>query len=141
MLEPIAITGIGLVTPLGLGREAVWEGLLGGRSGIGPVESFDTSAYKVKLGGEVRGFRPEEHFRRLSPGQVGRASQMAVAAAYEAVGDAGLDLSSLPAEKMGVVMGTTSGEPQEVERFDDRYVAGELGEVGREFMDRYPCHV
>ena len=141
MQEPIAITGIGLVTPLGEGRDLVWSRLLDGASGIAPVTSFDTSAYRVRLGGEVSGFRPERHLRNLDARSVGRASQMAIAAAYEALEDSGLELQGLAPERAGIVMGTTSGEPQEVERFDDHYVARDLGSVGREFMDRYPCHV
>ncbi len=142
----IAVTGIGLVTPVGLGREEVWLNLLAGKSGIAPVTSFDTSAYNVHLGGEVKGFRPEEHLRRLRAGELGRASQMAVAAARMAIADAGLDPDSLfggalaPA-RCGVVMGTTSGEPQEVERFDDLFVGQALERVSADFMHRYPCHL
>ncbi len=135
------ITGIGLVTPLGKGRELFWSRLLAGDSGISPVSSFDTSAYSVHLGGEVKDFRAREHVKNLEPESLGRASQMAIAAAYEALEDSGVDLGEIPRERSGVIMGTTSGEPQEVERFDDRYVAGDLRSVGREFMDRYPCHV
>ncbi len=138
---PIVVTGIGLVTPVGMGRERVWSNLLAGKSGIGPVESFDTHAFNVHLGGEVRGFQPQEHLRRLDPSRVGRASQLAIAAAYLALEDAGLAPEEIEAERAGVIMGTTSGEPQEVERFDDRWVADELAQVGCEFMERYPCHM
>ena len=140
MAAPIVITGIGLVTPAGLGHDEVWANLLAGRSGIAPVESFDTAAYNVHLGGEVRGFEPRHHLRRLEARQAGRASQLAIAAAHQALEDAGLAAGELVPERTGVIMGTTSGEPQEVERFDDRWVADELAEVGGEFMGRYPCH-
>jgi len=137
----IAVTGIGAVTPVGAGREEVWRRLLAGRSGVGPVESFDTSNYSVHVGGEIKDFDPVPFFQQLDVDTVGRASQLAVAAARQAVADAGLDLSTLAPERAGVAMGTTSGEPREVESFDDRYVAEELEQVGPEFMDRYPCHV
>jgi 3-oxoacyl-[acyl-carrier-protein] synthase II len=140
-MSRIAVTGVGLVTPVGSGCEQVFERLLAGVSGIGAVESFDTSRHAVHRGGEVKDFRAESHFRRLDPRQHGRASQMAVAAARLALADAGLDPERLDPERAGVAMGTTSGEPQEVERFDDRILAGELERVGAEFVGRYPCHV
>ncbi len=141
MTQRIAVTGIGAVTPVGSGIEEVWSNLLAGRSGISAVESFDTSRYSVHRGGEVKQFDPAPTFRRLDPNTVGRASQLAVAAARQAVDDAGLDLTTLLPERAGVVMGTTSGEPREVELFDDHYVAEELDRVGPEFIGRYPCHV
>jgi 3-oxoacyl-[acyl-carrier-protein] synthase II len=141
MKSRIAVTGLGLVTPVGAGRQEVWEALLEGRSGFAPVESFDTRAFSVHLGAEVRGFDPSPWVRRQSPAALGRASQLAIAAARQALEDAGLDPESLEPERAGVAMGTTSGEPREVERFDDRYLAGELDQVGPEFMGLYPCHM
>jgi 3-oxoacyl-[acyl-carrier-protein] synthase II len=141
MKPRIAVTGLGLVTPVGAGREEVWQGLLAGRSGFAPVESFDTRAFSVHLGAEVRGFDAEPYVRRLAAGSLGRASQLAIAAARMALTDAGVDAEALAPERAGVAMGTTSGEPREVERFDDRYLAGELDRVGAEFISLYPCHM
>jgi 3-oxoacyl-[acyl-carrier-protein] synthase II len=141
MKPAIAVTGLGLVTPIGAGREEVWEGLLAGRCGFAPVESFDTRAFSVHLGAEVRSFDAEPYARRLDPRALGRASLLAVAAARMALEDAGVEPSALAPERAGVAMGTTSGEPREVERFDDRYLAGELDRVGAEFISLYPCHM
>jgi 3-oxoacyl-[acyl-carrier-protein] synthase II len=145
-VEPrIAVTGLGLVTPIGAGREEVWTGLLAGRSGFAPVESFDTRAFNVHLGAEVRGFQPDPYVRRLDPAALGRASKLAIAAARMAIEDAGIDLGGgspgWDPERAGIAMGTTSGEPMEVEKLDDRYLAGELDRVGPEFLRLYPCHV
>lgn len=137
----IAVTGLGLVTPIGSGRQEVWEGLLAGRSGFAPVESFDTGVFTTHLGAEVRGFDPAPWTRRHDPASLGRASLLAIAAARQALEDAGLDPESLVPERAGVAMGTTSGEPREVERFDDRFLAGELDRVGPEFISLYPCHM
>jgi len=147
----IVVTGIGAVTPVGTGREEVWSALLAGRSGFSPVETFDTSRYPVHVGAEVRGFDPARHLRRLAPDELGRASQLAVAAGRLALADAGLDTGGLDTagldtagldpERCGVAMGTTSGEPQIVERFDDRVAADELDRVDGEFMDRYPSQL
>src|SRR6185436_10842493 len=65
--------------------------------------------------------------------------QLAIAAAHMALEDAGLE--HVDSRRAGVAMGTTSGEPREVERFDDRYLAGALDGLGPEFIDLYPCHM
>lgn len=135
----IVVTGLGLVTPVGTGREEVWEALLAGRSGIRPVQSFDTGRFTTRLGAEVPGFEPR--LRTLDPAKTGRASQFAATAARMALEDAGLGAGDVAPERGGVAMGTTSGEPLEVERFDDKYLAGELDKVGPEFISRYPCHM
>jgi 3-oxoacyl-[acyl-carrier-protein] synthase II len=143
----IAVTGIGTVTPLGIGREELWRGLLAGRHGFAPVESFDTSAFRVHLGAEVRGFSPAPYVRKLDPARIGRASQFAITASRLALVDAGLgdwledEQGGVTGERAGLALGTTSGESREIERFDDRYLAGELDAVGGEFMARYPSHM
>ncbi|HEX9671587.1 MAG TPA: beta-ketoacyl-[acyl-carrier-protein] synthase family protein [Thermoanaerobaculia bacterium] len=137
----VVVTGLGAVTPVGTGVEELWSGLLAGRSGFSPVESFDTGRFNVHLGAEVRGFEPAAWVRTLDHAALGRASQLAVAAARMALADAGLEAEAVEPERAGVSMGTTSGEPVEVERFDDRYLAGELDQVGPEFMGLYPCHM
>src|SRR5689334_12028663 len=115
----VVVTGIGVVTSIGVGAEAFWRALLAGRSGIGPVESFDTSRYAVHIGGEVKQFDPAPFTRRLPAASVGRASQLAIAAARLALEDAGLDAAALDPRSVGVSLGTTSGEPTLIERFDD----------------------
>jgi 3-oxoacyl-[acyl-carrier-protein] synthase II len=140
MRTRIVVTGIGVVTSVGAGREEFWESLLAGRCGISLVESFDTAAFGVHRGGEVKGFDAARYLRRLDPSRIGRASQFAAAAARLALADAGVEPDSLDPLRAGVSMGTTSGEPLEVERFNDAYVAKELDRVGPEFIGRYPCH-
>jgi 3-oxoacyl-[acyl-carrier-protein] synthase II len=145
MERRVVITGLGVVTPVGVGRGPFWEAILAGRHGFAPVRSFDTSALPVHLGAEVgEDFQPEDHVRTLDPGSVGRASQLAIAAARLALADAGLGEQPalpLPADRCGVALGTTSGEPLEVERFDDLVVGERLDRLGPEFIRRYPCHV
>jgi 3-oxoacyl-[acyl-carrier-protein] synthase II len=137
----VAVTGIGVVTPIGCGREAWWKALLAGVSGIGRVESFDTSAYPVHIGGEVRGFDGAQYLRRLDPATTGRASQFAAAAARLALDDAGVDLEKVNRKRVGVSMGTTSGEPLYVEQYNNiRKAEGEAAIPG-DILPRYPCHV
>jgi len=130
-----------MLTPIGTGREQFWNALVGGRSGIGPVKSFDTSNYSVHLGAEIQDFQPQNYVSELAPESIGRSSQLAIAAARLALSDASLDLNKIDLERAGVCVGTTSGEPHFIERFDDHYVQGNLSNVGEEFITRYPCHV
>jgi len=136
----VAVTGIGLVTPVGSGREQVWGNLLAGTCGIRPVSSFDTSAYAVHNGAELQGFEPTA-LARPTGRRLGRTSQIAITAAEQAVDDSGLDLDALDPTRIGVAMGTTSGEPREIEAFDDLWVAEQLDRVGPEFLELYPCQV
>jgi 3-oxoacyl-[acyl-carrier-protein] synthase II len=137
----VVITGIGLITPIGSGRQNFWDALIAGRSGIGQVTSFDSSAFSVHVGAEVRDFAPEQHLRRQSPESMGRGSQLAVAAARMALADAGVEVQSINGETVGVCMGTTSGEPQFVERYNDIRKASSLDAVPAGLPLQYPCHV
>jgi 3-oxoacyl-[acyl-carrier-protein] synthase II len=137
----IVITGIGVITPVGTGCEEFWSHVLDGQSGIAPVKSFDTSAYNVHRGAEVKEFTSKDFVLNLDAAHLGRASQFAIAAARLALADAGVEVSSLDRKRAGVSMGTTSGEPREIERFDDSFVSDRLDRIGPEFLALYPCHV
>ena len=130
-----------MVTSIGTGCEQFWSNLLAGQSGTSPVDSFDTSSFSVHRGAEVKDFHATDYLVNLDPAHLGRASQFAIAAARLALADAGVQLDTLSLARTGVSLGTTSGEPQEVERFDDHYVSKQLRNVGPEFVSRYPCHV
>lgn len=136
----VVVTGLGVVTSIGIGIGPFWEALLAGRSGIGPVESFDTARYAVHVGGEVKGFDPTPYIRRRDASSLGRASKLAIAAARLALEDARLHTAGVDPTRTGVVMGTTSGEATMIEQFDDREIAGRRDAIGAEFIDRYPCH-
>jgi 3-oxoacyl-[acyl-carrier-protein] synthase II len=140
-VSAVVVTGIGLVTSIGTGREQFWNALMAGRSGFGPVRSFDTSRFGVHLGAEIADFNPQEYVFELDPEAIGRSSQLAIAAARLALSDGSLDLAQVDRSRAGVCVGTTSGEPHFIEAFDDQYVTGKLEQVGREFITRYPCHV
>lgn len=88
----VVITGFGAVTPVGNDRESTWCGLVAGSSGVGPITAFDASGLPVRIAAEVRGFDPAEHLDHRRVRRTARFSQFAIAAAREAVRDAGLAL-------------------------------------------------
>ncbi|GAA2259317.1 ketosynthase chain-length factor [Streptomyces amakusaensis] len=103
------VTGIGVAAPNGLGAKTWWAAVLRGESGIGPVTRFDPVGYPVRLAGEVPGFVAEEHVpSRLLP-QTDRVTRLSLAAAEEALADAGVDPSELPEYSAGVVTASSSG--------------------------------
>ncbi len=140
-MRRVVVTGMGLLTPIGTGKDEFWNGLIAGRSGIAPVASFDTSAFPVHKGAEVKDFNPESYLRKLSPLAMGRGSQLAIAAARIAIGDSGVELSDYDRNRIGVSMGTTSGEPQIVERYNDIRKSDGLESIPKDIPPRYPCHV
>lgn len=137
----IVVTGLGMVTSIGTGREQFWNALIAGKCGFGPVQSFNTSGYSVHLGAEILDFDPKDHVVRLDSRVIGRSSQLAIAAARFALADGKLDVESIDRTRAGVCVGTTSGEPHFIERFDDRYVQGDIAKAGDGFIHGYPCHV
>jgi 3-oxoacyl-[acyl-carrier-protein] synthase II len=108
MSTRVAITGIGLVTPLGNDRESTWQAVCEGRSGAGLVTSFDASRHKVRIAAEVKDFDPQNYMDRKLARRTDRFTQLALAAAKEAVGDSGLDIAAMP-DDVGVVVGSGSG--------------------------------
>lgn len=137
----VVITGMGVVSSVGIGIDAFWRSILAGTSGIAPISSFNSDAYAVHIGGEVRGFDAAGSVQRLSPDSMSRASQLAIAAARLALRDAGVEPEADEAVTVGVSMGTTSGEPTLVEYFNDHELAGDRAGIGAQFIEQYPSHV
>jgi len=100
------ITGIGAITPLGLGVKEFWAGLAAGKSGIGYISYFDTSNYQVKVDAEVKGFDPAQYMDLKIVDRTPRSVHLAIAAAKEAIELARLDVSQEPAERVGVITST-----------------------------------
>lgn len=108
-MRRVVVTGLGVVAPNGVGREAFWDACLNGRSGVDFIRSFDASEFPIGIAGEVHNFdvtpfMPEEH--RKSVKVMNRPSRFAVGASVLASRDAGLDLVNEDVERIGVVMGT-----------------------------------
>ena len=105
----VVVTGMGLVSPLGQSVEEYWDGLVNGRSGIGPLTLCDPAQFPCRIAGEVTGFDPQQYADRKDVRRMARFSQLAVAASGLALDDAGLDVSTLDEERIGVVMGNGNG--------------------------------
>ena len=105
----VVITGLGAITPLGLNVPQTWEGLLAGRSGVGPVTQFDASDLPCRIAAEVKGFEPRDYIPYKEIRRMSCVSQYAVAAAQEARSDAGLADALPDPERVGVLIGTGLG--------------------------------
>jgi 3-oxoacyl-[acyl-carrier-protein] synthase II len=140
-MRRVVITGIGVISPVGTGKSRFWSALLAGESGIGPVTAFDSTNYAAHIGGEVRDFDATCYIRKQQPDRMGRASQMAIGATRLAITDSGLELGSIPRRRIGVSMGTTSGEPIFVEQYNDARRQGGDDAVEADCLALYPCHV
>jgi len=105
----VVVTGVGALTPLGLTLEETWEGLLAGRSGVGPITQFDASDLPVRIAGELKNFDPRQYIDFKEARRMARCSQVALAAAQAALADAGLDLPLPDEERVGVLIGSGAG--------------------------------
>src|SRR5436190_13444552 len=108
-MRRVAVTGLGVVAPNGVGREAFWSACVEGKSAVRPIRSFDASAHPVRIAAEVDGFDvvpflPLEQRKSLKI--MGRAARFGIGAACLAVTDSGLELQREDPERIGVVMGT-----------------------------------
>ena len=110
MKRRVAITGLGVVSPLGIGLEAFWTNLMAGKSGISTITSFDITDFPVKIAGEVKNFDLSEFIEdKKSIRHMDRNSQFALAAAIMAAKDAGFDISKEEAGRVGTFIGTGIG--------------------------------
>ncbi|MFQ6109674.1 MAG: beta-ketoacyl synthase N-terminal-like domain-containing protein, partial [Candidatus Aminicenantales bacterium] len=105
----VAVTGIGLVSPLGIGTEENWRALLAGQSGISLISRFDASDYSSRIAGEVKGFDPLRFIDKKDVRKMDLFIQYAMAAAQLAVEDAEVPFSLLEGERCGVYIGSGIG--------------------------------
>jgi len=105
----VVITGLGVVSPIGIGVDAFWESLVSGRSGIGPITRFDASDFPSQIAGEVKGFDPLDYLESKEVRKLGTFIQFAVAASREAKSDAGLEINAHNGERVGVHIGAGIG--------------------------------
>jgi len=105
----VVVTGMGLVSPVGIGVEESWQALVAGKSGIAPITHYDASTYPTRIAGEVKGFEPDRFMERKEARRNDRFIQFALAAADMAVKDAGIDFAKEDPERVGVIVGSGMG--------------------------------
>jgi 3-oxoacyl-[acyl-carrier-protein] synthase II len=113
-MPKVVITGLGAITPIGNDVETFWKNLVAGVSGVDFIKSFDTTGLEVRFGAEVKDFRPEDYMDYKTVKRSSRSSQLAVAAALQALRDAGYEVTPEEAERVGVVINTGAGGVAEV---------------------------
>src|SRR2546428_9450955 len=105
----VVVTGLGMITPLGATVEKTWEGIVAGRSGIGPITRFDTTGLETTIAGEVRDFEPTDYMDRKEIRRADRFAQLAVAVAGQALKDASIEITPENAPRIGVAFGSGIG--------------------------------
>ena len=115
--QRVVITGLGLITPLGIGVDASWHGLIEGRSGIRRITQFDASLFPTKIAGEVEGFSPEDFIETKEIKKMDRFIHFALAAATMAMSDSGLKITEANAERTGVFVGSGMGGLHSIEHY------------------------
>jgi 3-oxoacyl-[acyl-carrier-protein] synthase II len=116
MRRRVVVTGVGLVSPLGVGTDVTWRGLLSGASGIGPITLFDAARYSTRFAGEVPAFDPLQWIDKKDVKKCGRFIQFAIAATTMAMDQSGLKIEPVNAERVGVMIGSGIGGFEVIER-------------------------
>ena len=113
----VVVTGLGMITPLGIGVKDSWEGLIAGRSGIRRITHFDSSSFPTKIAGEVEGFDPEDYIESKEIKKMDRFIHFAFAAAKMVIDDSGLQITDSNAERIGVIVGSGIGGLGTIEHY------------------------
>ena len=133
----VYVTGMGVVSSLGLGRKAYWDALVAGRTGVSEVSLFDTASIGRHIAGEVKGFRARDFMSAAEARRVGRCSAFAVAAARMAAEDAGMTNAQLAGDRTSVVLGTTMGEANVLGELQKAWIHQGSGDIQPAKLPRY----
>jgi 3-oxoacyl-[acyl-carrier-protein] synthase II len=134
----VVITGLGVISSLGIGKTSFWDSILQGKSGISPVTAFDTSNQFTHNGGEVKRFDPAKYLPELKVAIYGRASQMAFASAKLSLVDSELSSDNCVGKKVGVCIGITAGPVQVIEDINDALLKNNA--IPKAMIYRLPVH-
>lgn len=115
-MRRVVVTGMGAITPIGLGIEEYWNGIREGKTGFGEITYFDTTDYKVKVAAEVKGFKAADYMDKKTARRMESFSQYAVAAAKEAMEMSGIDMGQEDPYRVGICVGSGVGSLQAIER-------------------------
>lgn len=118
MKKRVVITGLGIISPIGIGKNEFWNSLLNGKSGISHITRFDTEGYGTSIAGEVKSFEAENYMDKKEARKMDRFTQFAVAASKLAIEDANIDLDKVNNERLGVIIGSGIGG---LETFEEQH--------------------
>src|SRR5512140_1004622 len=130
----VVVTGLGLVSPVGIGVEESWSAFLAGKSGIGPITQFDASTFPSRIAGEVKGFDPEKYMDRKEARRNDRFIQLALAAAEQTWTDSGLDMAKEDPERVGAIIGSGLGGLATIEDWHKVYLEKGVKRIGPFFV-------
>jgi 3-oxoacyl-[acyl-carrier-protein] synthase II len=134
MKRRVVVTGVGVVSPIGIGKEAFWQSLLSAKCGIGSVTHFDASSYPCKFAAEVADFEPGSYFDPKDARRLSRGSQFAIVSTQQALADGQMKLSQEDPYRAGVVYGTALGPMDIYEKFGATFYERGLKKVNPFFL-------
>lgn len=129
MKKRVVVTGMGAITPIGNSVDTFWDSIRQGKTGFGPITSFDAADYKCKLAAEVKDFNAADYMDKKAARRMELFSQFAMAAAKEAMEDAGLDMEKEDPYRVGVAVGSGTGSLQAMERAHSRLLEKGPGRI------------
>ena len=127
MNHRVVVTGLGIVSPIGIGVENFWKNIQNGTCGISKIESFDTSNFKVKVAGEIKDYDPTETINKKDAKRMDRFTHFAITASKLAVEDASLEIAEHNAEKVGIYLGNGIGGLITIEETAAKMMEKEIG--------------
>ena len=136
----IAVTGVGIVSSIGSGKDEFWGNAVAGKSGISDVKTFDTSDYLIHRGGEIKDFESEKYIPKNRLKGMAKASQFSVAATKMALDDARLNTKDIQLKRTGVIMGTTMANIQSLEQIDKYWTQSGEDAVWISNIIKYPSN-
>ena len=141
MKRRVVITGMGAVTPLGIGVEKSWQSLCQGKSGIGVVTRFDASDFRTMIAGEVDGFDPLDFIDRKLERRGDRFIHFALAATRMAMEDSGLTIDASNSDRVGVSVGTAMGGIESIEKNHELLIKGARQQISPFFVPGFLCNM
>ena len=130
----VVVTGIGLISPVGVGTEETWGALLRGHSGIAPITLFDAGSLACQIAGEVKGFVSDDFIERKDLKKTARFIQLTIAAADGAITDSGIETNSTNADRVGVYIGSGIGGFEVIEREHQKLLERGPGRISPFFI-------
>jgi len=137
----VVVTGLGAVTPLGIGVEKSWESLCAGKSGVSAVTHFDASDFRTQVAGEVRDFNPSDFIDKKLVRRGDRFIHFALAATRMALEDSGLSINDKNSERVGVSVGTAMGGIESIEKNHELLIRGERRQITPFFVPSFLCNM